>query len=133
MDVDLASKNGWYFDLTSQLGERVNVEPVLALGVLNLVTNIPGSSACSAGGNAWMYQIDFATGTAVDQVNGFIAKKLDAGLIVGQSIVQLGQFGGLKNYLTDASGKVITVSVPTGKKNSDQKLKKYFWKEVQKR
>jgi type IV pilus assembly protein PilY1 len=131
--VDLSTKNGWYFDLVSQEGERVNIDPVLTLGVLNLVTNVPGNSECTAGGNAWMYQIDFATGTAVDQVQGFIAKKMSSGLIVGQVVVQLGQFGGLKNYVTDASGKVTAISVPTGQHNNNYgKIKKYFWKEINK-
>jgi type IV pilus assembly protein PilY1 len=129
--VDLSSKNGWYFNLVSQDGERVNIDPVLTLGVLNLITNVPGNTECTAGGNAWMYQIDFATGTAVDQTNGFIAKKMSNGLIVGQVVVQLGQFGGLKNYVTDASGKVTAISVPTGQGNGNAgKIKKFFWKEV---
>jgi len=132
-DVDLSVHNGWYFDLKSQLGERVNVDPALALGVLNLVSNIPGTSACTSGGSAWMYQIDFASGKAVDKVNGFIAKKMTTGLVVGQAIVQLGSTGGLKNYVTDASGKVTAISVPTGNGATEGKLKKYFWKEIQKK
>jgi len=132
--VDLSLKNGWYFDLVSQEGERVNVDPVLTLGVLNLVTNVPGNSECTAGGNAWMYQIDFATGAAVDKVNGFIAKKMSNGLIVGQVIVQLGAKGGLKNYVTDASGQVTAISVPTKDNNVTSGIvKKYFWKEIQKK
>jgi type IV pilus assembly protein PilY1 len=131
--VDLTVKHGWYFDLNLQTGERVNIDPILALGVLNVTSNVPGSNPCSAGGNAWMYQIDFATGTAVDQTNGFIARKMSSGLIVGQVIAQLGQLGGLKNYLTDSKGQVIVVNVPTGKSTGEPKLKKYFWKEVNKR
>jgi len=131
--VDLSVNNGWYFDLKSQLGERVNIDPALALGVLNVISNIPGTSACTSGGSAWMYQIDFASGTAVDKVNGFVAKKMNTGLAVGQVIVQLGSKGGLKNYVTDASGQVIAISVPTGNGATEGKLKKYFWKEVQKK
>jgi type IV pilus assembly protein PilY1 len=131
--VDFSVNNGWYFDLNVQTGERVNLDPTLSLGVLNLVSNIPGTSSCTAGGNAWMYQIDFATGSAVDQVNGFIAKKMPSGLVVGQSIVQLGQVGGLKNYVTDANGQVIMVSVPTGKTSATNKIKKYYWKEINKK
>jgi type IV pilus assembly protein PilY1 len=131
--VDLSSKIGWYFDLTSQTGERVNLDSILALGVLNLITNVPGTSSCTAGGQSWIYQIDFATGSAVDKVNGFIAKKMTTGLAVGQVIVQLGATGGLKNYVTDASGLVTPVSVPTGKNASSSKIKKYFWKELNKK
>jgi hypothetical protein len=58
---------------------------------------------------------------------------MTTGLAVGQVIVQLGATGGLKNYVTDASGLVTPVSVPTGKNASSSKIKKYFWKELNKK
>jgi type IV pilus assembly protein PilY1 len=133
LDVDLSSKMGWYFDLTSQMGERVNVDVTLALGVLNVVTNIPGNSSCTAGGNSWIYQVDYAKGSSLDPDTGIVGKKTYTGLIVGQVIAQLGKFGALKDYLTDANGQVMMVSVPTKKSSGNPGvIKKHFWSEINK-
>ena len=48
--VDWTTQNGWYADLNpgnKSPGERVNVDPQLALGTLLVTTNVPGTSACA--------------------------------------------------------------------------------------
>lgn len=109
--VDWNNNIGWFFDLTSQVGERVNIAPILALGTLNVISNVPGNETCSVGGNSWFYQIDFRTGGSIPSGNDtFLARKLTGGLVVGQVVARLGGSGALKNFITDATGGV----VPTG-------------------
>ena len=60
-----ATKNGWYIDLPST-GERLNTDPVIALGALIFTTNVPSSTVCSPGGSSWEYFINVKTGGVVD-------------------------------------------------------------------
>jgi type IV pilus assembly protein PilY1 len=55
--VDLSTKAGWYIDLNQNAGERVNLDPKIAAGAVNFVTNVPTSSnACTVGGSSNVYQ-----------------------------------------------------------------------------
>jgi type IV pilus assembly protein PilY1 len=54
---------GWYFDLPeSDEGERIVQTPLLRLGSLVLVSTIPSSSPCDAGGRSSMYIVSPCTG-----------------------------------------------------------------------
>jgi type IV pilus assembly protein PilY1 len=59
--VDYSTKKGWYVDLPAT-GERVNTNPVLALGALVFTSNIPNSDVCSPGGVSWLNMLDYKTG-----------------------------------------------------------------------
>lgn len=95
--VDWTTANGWYVDLpvsSSSTGpsesERVNVDPQLILGTLVVATNVPGGSACTIGGEGWLYQFDFATGSSVQSSSGdVVANKQSGALIVGFVVYQL--------------------------------------------
>jgi type IV pilus assembly protein PilY1 len=64
--VDLSTQAGWYFDLDQNSGERVNLDPKVASGTINIVSNIPTSSSdCSVGGSSNLYQLDVCTGAEV--------------------------------------------------------------------
>jgi type IV pilus assembly protein PilY1 len=64
--VDLSTQAGWYFDLDRNSGERVNLDPKVVSGTLNVVSNIPSSSSdCSVGGSSVLYQLDVCTGSQV--------------------------------------------------------------------
>jgi type IV pilus assembly protein PilY1 len=62
--VDYLTKKGWFVDLPTG-GERVNVDPALALGNLVFNTNIPSSDPCNPGGSSWEYILNDSTGGAV--------------------------------------------------------------------
>ncbi|MFT3847778.1 MAG: PilC/PilY family type IV pilus protein [Propionivibrio sp.] len=47
--VNYATKKGWYIDLP-ETGERINTQPVLAVGALVFTSNIPNSDVCTPGG-----------------------------------------------------------------------------------
>jgi len=60
--VDLGTQAGWYVDLDRNKGERVNLDPKVVAGTLNVVSNIPTTSnACSVGGSSYLYQLDVCT------------------------------------------------------------------------
>jgi type IV pilus assembly protein PilY1 len=62
--VDLSTQLGWYADFDTNAGERVNLDPRIASGSLNIVTNIPASSnACSVGGKSNLYTFDVCDGS----------------------------------------------------------------------
>lgn len=126
--IDWTTNGGWYIDLTSEAGERVNIDPKLAAGVLNVTTNIPGSSECTIGGSSWIYQIDYASGSYIDDTTQVIGKKSSVGLIVGQIIVQLGNYGNLKNFLTDAGGGISTIDIKTKKSTTNSGVRKINWR-----
>jgi len=66
------------------------VDPQLILGTLVVATNVPGGSACAIGGEDWLYQFDFATGSSVQSSSGdVVANKQSGALIVGFVVYQL--------------------------------------------
>jgi type IV pilus assembly protein PilY1 len=91
--VNWSTQNGWYVDLNpgnASPGERVNVDPQLALGTLIVTTNVPGAGACSIGGDSWIYQFDYRTGSFVSGApNNVVARKQTGALTVGMVVYQL--------------------------------------------
>jgi type IV pilus assembly protein PilY1 len=91
--VNWATDNGWYVDLNpgnTSPGERVTVDPQLALGTLLVATNVPGGGACAIGGDSWIYQFDYRTGSYVEGApKNLVARKQTGALTVGVVIYQL--------------------------------------------
>ena len=115
--VDWNTKDGWFVDLNpanTSPGERVNLDPVLVLGTLVAVGNVPGSSACTTGGSSFLYQFDYKTGSYVSTSPGGVVGQPSSGQItVGIVVVRLpsGQF---KVISTGATGTKTTFGVNTG-------------------
>jgi type IV pilus assembly protein PilY1 len=91
--VNWSTQNGWYLDLNpnnQSPGERVNVDPQLALGTLIVASNVPGASACSVGGDSWIYQLDYRSGAYVQGApSNLVARKQTGALTVGLVVYQL--------------------------------------------
>ena len=65
VDFDWADKDGWFVDFNpsnDSPGERVNLDPQLVQGTIIVVTNVPNNSACTVGGDSWIYQFDYKSG-----------------------------------------------------------------------
>jgi type IV pilus assembly protein PilY1 len=111
--VNFATNNGWYVNLPDS-GERANTDPNLALGTLGFTTNIPNTSACTAGGYSYRYVLDYRTGAPVStSTTGVSAIKL------GNALSTRGVFVRLPNntvvQLTRLSdGTTMTTNVPIG-------------------
>lgn len=57
--VDWATSRGWYLDLP--LGEHANTRPAIARGAIAFVTNMAGSTDCSA--SSYLYLLNVLTGS----------------------------------------------------------------------
>lgn len=109
--VDFSTKAGWFIDLDKNSGERVNLDPKVVSGTLNVVTNIPSSSsACLVGGTSNVYALNVCTGSYLqsDQIAGNVLSNTSGA--VGFIIVRLPS-GALKMITTTADGKTITSGV----------------------
>lgn len=94
--IDWATDKGWYMDLgfTPDVGERVNVEPVLRGNRVIFVTLTPDPDPCNAGGSSWIMELNADDGSRLNispfDVNG-------DGIIDDLDIVD---FGGDANTIT---------------------------------
>jgi type IV pilus assembly protein PilY1 len=115
--IDLATQQGWYLDFNQNSGERVNLDPQVIYGTLNMVTNMPSSSSsCSVGGSSNVYELNVCTGepliaVTVD-VNGNSTEVMAAGrtlsnaaAVVGSTIITTPS-GNAVQITIDASGKM---------------------------
>lgn len=110
-DVDLVRQDGWYVDFDQNTGERVNLDPKVVAGTVNVVTNLPSSStACSVGGTSVMYQLNVCTGRAASP-DGVAGYPLAASAAVGFIVVRLPS-GALKTITTTADGSMVTGRFP---------------------
>jgi type IV pilus assembly protein PilY1 len=92
--VDWNASNGWYVDFNpdgTSPGERVNIDPELRLGTLNVKTNVPSASACTSGGDSWAYQFSYKTGTFITSSPGQVAgQKFVGTLMAGSTLLRTG-------------------------------------------
>ena len=120
--VDFSTHSGWWVDFNQNAGERVNLDPKVVSGGLNIVTNLPSSSsACSVGGTSNVYQLDVCTGAAINSGSGINDANSGALAIAGTTlssasaavgfiIIRLPS-GALKMITTTADGNTITSGV----------------------
>lgn len=126
--VDLATQNGWFFDLDLHEGERVNLDPALVLGTLVAVTNQPEDvSACSVGGNSYKYELDYCSGKALLAAGGVVGKKIGSSIAVGFIVIRLPS-GALKMITTFAGSEKTTEGVTAGGAGSTRRVS---WRELQ--
>ena len=137
-EVDLGTRAGWFFDLDQNQGERVNLDPKVVAGTLNVVSNLPTTStACSVGGTSNLYQLDVCTGKALlvdpNATPGSSTTAMIAGgrlsntsAAVGFIVVRLPS-GALKLVATTADGGNVTVRLPPAQA---QGARKGGWRRV---
>jgi type IV pilus assembly protein PilY1 len=65
--VNLSTKDGWFIDMNRKPGERINLDPQIVNGGLNVVTTVPTTStSCLVGGSSNVYQFSVCTGSSVN-------------------------------------------------------------------
>lgn len=114
--MNWATKIGWYIDFNpgnASPGERLNVDPQLILGTLIFATNVPASSACTVGGESWLYQLDYLEGTFVTTAANAVAATKSTNATVGFVVVQLPS-GAIKIIKTESTGAKSTVGANIG-------------------
>jgi type IV pilus assembly protein PilY1 len=129
--VDWASKDGWYIDFNpgnTSPGERVNLDPQLVQGTLVVATNIPNNSACTVGGDSFIYQFDYLSGRYVSSAAGNVAGVKTTGEIkVGIDIFRLPS-GVFKGVSTGASGNKSTFPINIG--GGGGQARRISWREL---
>lgn len=123
--VDWSSKIGWYIDLPAS-GERANTDPALVLGTLVFTTNVPSSSACTVGGESWIYQLDYENGAAAAS-DGSAGSWLGNVLSTRAEIVRLPN-GTVVALTRSSDGKTITTDVTTSPSASG--IRRIHWREL---
>ncbi len=63
---DLTGQDGWYINLENGSGERVTEPAVVVAGSVFFTTFVPSQEVCAAGGNSWLYRLDFGNGSVPD-------------------------------------------------------------------
>jgi type IV pilus assembly protein PilY1 len=101
--VDWSTHAGWRVDLPAA-GERVSVNPQLALETLFVGSNVPASDACTVGGNSFLYTFNIVNGVSSALYIGNV-------LIQGLTVVQLttgAGAGALDTIITRSDGSLDT-------------------------
>jgi type IV pilus assembly protein PilY1 len=129
--IDLSTQAGWFFDLDRNSGERVNLDPKVVAGTLNVVTNMPTSSSdCSVGGSSNLYQLDVCTGeqVVIDTALGEMAGRTLStnAAAVGFIIVRLPN-GTLKLVATTADGGTVSERLPP---SASEDARRAGWRRV---
>jgi type IV pilus assembly protein PilY1 len=129
--VDWTLQNGWYVDFNpanASPGERVNIDAQLVKGTLLVVTNVPNSDACNAGGESWLYQLGYKSGTYIPGTLGGIAgSRLGNALTAGFVVYRLPS-GQMKITVIDVTGNKPTQGVNTS--GSGSSGKRVSWREI---
>jgi len=94
--INWNTKRGWYMDLVysgANGGEVIATDPIVRADRVIFISTLPAATVCSAGGNSWIYELDFADGSRLPMapidVNG--DHKIDALDNAGST-----PFGGMK-------------------------------------
>ncbi len=129
--VDWSVQDGWFLDFNpgdTSPGERVNLDPQLVQGTLVVATNVPNNSACSVGGDSWIYQFDYRTGQFVKSSAGGVAgQKYTGQITVGIVVVRLPS-GVFKGIATGATGTKTPFAINIG--GSGGVARRISWREL---
>lgn len=124
--INFSTKKGWYVDLPVT-GERVNTQPVLAVGALVFTSNIPNSDVCTPGGSSWLNILDYKTGGAIAGLNGQASWSMGDALSSRPVLVQLGD-GTIKVLVRTSNAETKTMSGPPS--GQLQSTRRASWREV---
>lgn len=138
--VDWSVKNGWYVDFNpvcvtagcspsgESPGERVNIDINLVRGTLTVIANEPNAETCSAGGDSFLYQFNYKTGSYVQgTLGGVVGTKVGNTLAVGIVVFQT-LTGQMKSVITTADGKLPQASINTASGNDAPR--RAAWREL---
>jgi len=129
--VNWTAKDGWFVDFNpenSSPGERVNLDPQLVLGTLVVVSNVPNNNACTVGGDSFIYQFNYATGSYIASAPGQqVATKFIGQITVGLVVIRLPS-GVFKGVATGATGTKTPVGVNVGGAGSSGR--RVSWREL---
>ena len=125
--VNMAVNDGWLVDLPDT-GERANTDPQLALGTLAFTTNVPDSTACTAGGYSYFYFFDYRTGAPVSiSTTGVVATKLGNALATRPVFARLPN-NNVVSIVRLSDGSTVVPNVPIG--TAASATRRVSWREL---
>ena len=124
--IDYATKKGWYVDLPVT-GERVNTQPVLAVGALVFTSNIPNSDVCTPGGSSWLNMFDYKTGGALVGLDKQASWSMGNVLSSRPVLVQL-EDGSIKVLVRTSNAETQTMTGPPS--GQLQNTRRVSWREI---
>ena len=127
LTVDWSTNVGWYMDLNSAAGERINVDMQQSGKLLVAASNIPTATPCQPGGKAWEYFFDITNGTIMDAVS-------DDAMTAGLHLVVLGGTGGVGGKLTsirsDIKSGIDVHSINAAQTSGTASTRRTSWREL---
>jgi type IV pilus assembly protein PilY1 len=118
--VDWTTQDGFVIDLNpgaTTPGERIVLDPRLELGTLIFASNIPIVGGCTPGGDSFLYNFDFRTGSYVPGTLNGTAGEIQGAFLVGVTPIQTTD-GSIRVVKTDSGG-----GLGTGETNIDKNPK----------
>jgi len=127
--ISWTTKRGWYMDLIysgSNGGEVIATDPIVRSDRVIFISTLPAATACSAGGNSWIYELDYADGSRLPMapidVNGdgeidsldnagstpFGGMKTDNGIVTSPTILADTQNGDKEHKMFSSSNGTIS-------------------------
>ena len=111
--VNWSTQDGFVIDLNpagDSPGERIVLDPRLELGTLIFASNVPIVGGCTPGGDSFVYNLDFTSGSYVPGTVNNIAGVRQGAFLVGFTPIQTAD-GSIRTVNTDSSGGLGTGSV----------------------
>ena len=111
--VNWATQDGFVIDLNpggDSPGERIVLDPRLELGTLVFASNVPIVGGCTPGGDSFIYNLDFTTGSYVPGALNNIAAVRQGAFLVGFTPIQTTD-GSIRTINTDSGGGLGTGNV----------------------
>ncbi|MBI3794402.1 MAG: PQQ-binding-like beta-propeller repeat protein [Nitrospinae bacterium] len=119
----IASKGGWYFDLTSTAApapsERSLNKPTVFGGLVLFTTFMPSTNVCGMGGNSNIYALYYLTGTAhlnpgafgFDSGTGLVYNKSQSSVVGMASAITIhsGREAGVTAFIQMSTGQTATI------------------------
>jgi type IV pilus assembly protein PilY1 len=135
--VDWATNDGWYVDFLTA-GERSVTDASLVLGTVlftSITPTLPTSDPCrntTAGGNSYLYALNYATGGSVTGSNGVVGTSLGAIIATRPVAIKL-QSGVIETFTQGTAGVGLKVSTVISKPPiyvSGAGVRRVSWREL---
>ncbi len=111
--VNWSTQDGFVIDLNpgnNSPGERIVLDPRLELGTLVFASSVPIVGGCTPGGDSFVYNLDFTSGSYVPGAVGNVAAVRQGAFLVGFTPIQTTD-GSIRTVNTDSAGGLGTGSV----------------------
>lgn len=124
-----AKTMGWYFDLpvSSNVAERVNVNPTYNSGIVAWAGNLPNGEVCSPAGTSNVYAVSIGLGTSVltDSSGTAVASLAQSSVVTEIAFVNVN--GKVRLLAGTSSGSVVNIP---GTFSTSTSLKRMNWRMV---